>query len=181
MLIDIIFLILAALAIFKGLSRGFIIAVFSFFAIIIGVAAAMKFSYLVSNWVQSSFNFNAKWLPILSFLIVLLGVILLVRLVANMIQAAIDVVMLGWLNKLGGAILYLFIYLFVYSIVLFYLTKMGFISNETIAASHTYAVVEPFGPKAIDILGNIIPFFKDIFRELSGFFEKITDNPSVTS
>lgn len=181
MLIDIIFLILAALAIIKGISRGFVVGLFSFFAVITGVAAAMKFSYLVSNWLQHSFNLNGKWLPILSFLVVLIGVILLVRLVANAIQAAINIAMLGWLNKLGGVILYLFIYLFVYSIVLFYLTKMGFVQNETIAASRTYALVEPFGPKAIDVLGNIIPFFKDIFRELSDFFEKIADNPAVSS
>jgi membrane protein required for colicin V production len=43
----------------------------------------------------------------------------------NLIQAAINIVMLGWLNKLGGIVLYMLIYLFVYSILLFYLTKMG--------------------------------------------------------
>ena len=56
MIIDIIFLILLALAVIKGISRGFIVAVFSFFAIIIGVAAAMKLSYIVANWLQHSFN-----------------------------------------------------------------------------------------------------------------------------
>ena len=181
MLIDIIFLILAALAIIKGISRGFVVGLFSFFAVIIGVAAAMKFSYLVSNWLQHAFNLNGTWLPILSFLIVLIGVILLVRLAANAIQAAINIAMLGWLNKLGGVVLYLFIYLFVYSIILFYLTKMGFIKNETIVASHTYALVEPFGPKAIGILGDIIPFFKDVFRELSDFFEKIANHAATGS
>lgn len=181
MLIDIIFLILIVLAIIKGLSRGFIVAIFSFFAIIIGVAAAMKFSYLVSNWLQHSFNLNGIWLPVLSFLIVLIGVILLVRWIANAIQAAINIVMMEWLNKLGGVVLYLFIYLFVYSIILFYLTKMGFIKNETIASSRTYILIEPFGPKAIDILGDIMPFFKNVFHELSDFFEKIADHTATGS
>jgi membrane protein required for colicin V production len=181
MLIDIIFLVFAALAIIKGISRGFVVGIFSFFAIIIGVAAAMKFSYFVSNWLHQSFGLDGKWLPILSFLIVFIGVILLVRLIANAIQAALNIVMLGWLNKLGGVILYFFIYLFVYSILLFYLTKMGFIQSDAITASRTYSLIEPFGPKAIDMLGNIIPFFKDIFRELSDFFEKTSDNPFLTS
>lgn len=173
MIIDIIFFILIVLAVIKGISRGFIVAVFSFFAIIIGVAAAMKLSYIVANWLQHSFNTNGKWLPILSFIIVLVGVIVLVRWVANLIQAAIKVAMLAWLNKLGGIILYLFLYLFVYSIFLFYLTKMNFIKAETIKASHTYSLIEPFGPKAIEITGNIIPVFKNIFQQLSDFFEKI--------
>jgi len=176
MIVDIIFLILVILAVIKGISRGFIVAIFSFFAIIIGVAAAMKLSYIVANWLQDSFNTNGKWLPVLSFIIVLVAVIFLVRRIANLIQGAINVAMLGWLNKLGGIILYLFLYLFVYSIFLFYLTKMNFIKTETIKASHSYSLVEPFGPKAIDITGNIIPVFKNIFQQLSDFFEKIAAN-----
>ena len=68
------------LAIIKGISRGFIMAVFSFIAIIIGVAAAMKLSYIVANWLQHSFNTGKQWLPFLSFLIVLIGVIILSKL-----------------------------------------------------------------------------------------------------
>jgi membrane protein required for colicin V production len=173
MIIDIIFLILLVLAIIKGISRGFIVAIFSFFAIIIGVAAAMKLSYIVANWLQHYFNAGQEWLPVLSFLIVLIGVILLVRWIANLIQAAVKIAMLGWLNKLGGIVLYLFIYLFTYSILLFYLTKMNFIKPETIAASKTYSLIEPFGVKAIDIVGKVIPVFKDIFQQLSDFFENI--------
>jgi len=173
MIIDIIFLILLALAVIKGISRGFIVAIFSFFAIIIGVAAAMKLSFIVANWLQHSFNINGKWLPILSFIIVLLGVIVLVRWIANLIQAAVKMAMLGWLNKLGGIILYLFLFLFVYSIFLFYLTKMNFIKAETIKASHAYSLVEPFGPTAINIVGYIIPIFKNVFQQLSDFFGTI--------
>jgi membrane protein required for colicin V production len=176
MIIDIIFLILLLIAVIKGMNRGFIVAIFSFFAIIIGVAAAMKLSYIVANWLQHSFNTNGKWLPIISFIIVLLGVILLVRWIANLIQAAIKIAMLGWLNKLGGVILYLFIYLFVYSIFLFYLTKMNFIKLETIKASHAYSLVEPFGPKAINIIGDVIPVFKNSFQQLSDFFGHIATN-----
>ena len=161
------------MAVFKGISRGFVVAIFSFFAIIIGVAAAMKLSYIVANWLQQSFNTSGKWLPILSFLIVLIGVIILVRWIANLIQAALNVAMLGWLNKIGGIVLYLLIYLFIYSILLFYFNKMGFIKAETIADSHTYSIIEPFGTKAIDITGKVIPVFKNIFQQLSDFFEKI--------
>ena len=175
MIIDIIFFILLVIAVIKGISRGFIVAVFSFIAVIIGVAAAMKLSFIVAEWLHKSFNIDGKWLPVLSFLIVFMGVVLLVRWIANLIQAAIGIAMLGWLNKLGGIILYLFIFLFVYSIFLFYLTKMGFIKDETIAASHTYVLVEPFGPKAVDVLGSVIPVFKNVFHQLSEFFETFAD------
>ena len=173
MIIDIIFLILLVLAVIKGISRGFIVAVFSFLAIIIGISAAMKLSYIVANWLQHSFNTGRQWLPILSFLIVMIGVIFLVRWLANLIQAAINVAMLGWLNKLGGIVLYLMLYTAVFSIILFYLTKMNLIKPETIASSYTYSLIEPFGPKAINLLGSVIPLFKDLFQHLSEFFGSI--------
>ena len=112
MIIDIIFLLLLAIAVIRGISRGFIVAVFSFLAIIIGVAAAMKLSYIVANWLQHSFNTGKPGCRFLSFLIVLVGVIILVRWVANLIQAALNASMLGWLNKLGGVMLYVLLYRF---------------------------------------------------------------------
>lgn len=172
-MVDLVFLILLTLAVIKGISRGFVVALFSFFAFLIGVAAAMKLSYLVANWLQQSMGVSGSWLPILSFAIVLVGVILLVRWVANLIQAALNLAMLGWLNKLGGVVLYLLIYLFIYSIVLFYLTQLHFISSETIAASRTYHLVAPFGTTAINILGMLLPVFKNMFQQLSTFFESM--------
>jgi membrane protein required for colicin V production len=176
MIIDIIFLVLLAFAIIKGIRRGFIVAVFSFLAVIIGVAAAMKLSYIVAGWLQHSFNTGERWLPFLSFLIVLSVVIILVRLVANAIQRAVNFTMLGWLNKLGGVLLYILLYISVYSVCLFYLTQMNIIKPETIAESRTYSVTEPLGPKVVDAIGVIIPLFKNLFQQLSNFFGRIAAN-----
>jgi len=173
MIIDIIFLLLLAIAVIKGISRGFIVAVFSFLAIIIGVAAAMKFSYIVANWLQGSFNTGKAWLPFISFLVVFIGVIILVRWIANMIQAALNVTMLGWLNKLGGVVLYVLLFVAVYSILLFYLTEINLIKPETISTSRAYSFIEPFGPKVVDLLGTLIPIFKNLFQQLSDFFGNV--------
>jgi membrane protein required for colicin V production len=178
MVIDIIFLILLVLSVIKGASRGLIVAVFSFLAIIIGVAAAMKLSYIVANWLQHSFNTGKQWLPVLSFLIVLVAVIFLVRWLANLLQAAIKVSMLGWLNKLGGIIFYLLLYISVFSITLFYLTKMDVIKPQTIADSRTYSFIEPLGPAAVNFLGSIIPVFKNLFQQLSDFFAGVAAKSS---
>lgn len=170
MFIDIIALILLAMAIFKGYSRGFIVSVLSFLAILIGLAAAMKFSVTVAGWLQNNTNINNQWLPFISFLLVMLAVILAVRWIANLAEAAIELVLLGWLNKLGGIILYVLLFMMVYSIILFYATEMNLLKQETILSSQTYAIIEPWGPKAINALGYIIPFFKDMFTDLQHFF-----------
>ncbi|CAN5173985.1 CvpA family protein [soil metagenome] len=175
MFIDIVALILFAMAIFKGYRRGLIVSILSFLAILIGLAAAMKFSVAVSGWLQSNTNIGTQWLPFLSFIIIMIGVMLLVRWVANLAEAAVNVVMLGWLNRLGGVIFYIALYMMVYSIILFYATEMGVLKIETIQSSQTYAVIEPWGPKAINALGYLIPFFKDMFTQLQQFFGHVAD------
>src|SRR3569623_904020 len=100
MVIDAIFIVLMILAEIKGFRNGLIVAVFSFLGIIIGLAAAMKFSTVVTGWLKASTHISAAWFPFLSVLMVMVGVILLVRLGARFIQAAVELVLLGWLNKI---------------------------------------------------------------------------------
>ena len=173
MLIDIVFCVLLVMAIFKGFSQGLIVALFSLFAYVIGLAAAMKLSAIVAGYLQSNLNITGKLLPVISFIVVLVGVMMLVRLVARIVKKAVNVVFLGWLDKLGGFILFALIYLFIYSVVLFYASQIYLISDETQAASATYNYLAPFGPKVIDGLGVVIPFFSDMFTDLQSFFEDV--------
>lgn len=82
-------------------------------------------------------------------------------------------VMLGWVNRIAGLILYALLYSILFSIFLFYATQLHFIKTETIAASQAYPYLQPLGPKVINSLGTVIPFFKDMFSSLEQFFEKL--------
>ncbi|MBS1916378.1 MAG: CvpA family protein [Bacteroidetes bacterium] len=174
MTIDIILLILLIMAVFKGLQRGLIAAVFSVLALIIGLAAAIKLSAVVAVYLKDTIHVSAKWLPVLAFVLIFIAVIILVRWAASLIQAAVDFAWLGWANKLGGVLLYAMIYTIIFSIILFYGTKAGIISSQAIASSKTYAIVEPWGPKLIDGIGAVVPVFKDMFKQLEEFFDHIS-------
>lgn len=177
MIIDILFGILLLMAVIKGWRRGLVVAVFSFIAIIVGLAAAMKLSTVVAEWLKDSTNVSVQWLPFLSFAIVLIGVILLIRLGANLIEASLEVTLLGWVNRLGGILLYIIVYTLAFSVLLFYAAQLKLLNDNTIAGSLTYEAVQPLGPKVINTLGGLIPWFKDMFTELEGFFEHIAQQP----
>jgi len=178
-MIDIIFVILLVLAIIQGYRRGFIVAVFSFVSIIVGLAAAIKLSAVVANHLGHTVKVSDKWLPVISFAIVFIVVVLLVRLGARAIQKLTEALMLGWLNRLGGIILYAVIYITIYSVVLFYANQVRIIRPEAINASISYSFIAPWGPKAIDGFGSLIPVFKDMFTQLEGFFGGIPEKISV--
>jgi membrane protein required for colicin V production len=179
MIIDIIFAVLMVMALIQGYRRGLIVAVFSFIAIIVGLAAALKLSAVVARHIGPTVKISEKWLPIISFIVVFIVVLLLIRLGAKAIQRITEAVMLGWVNRLGGIILYAAIYITVFSILLFYAGQIKIIKSETIHASITYPFIQPWGPKAIDSLGSIIPFFKDMFTDLEQFFSGISEKMSA--
>ena len=174
MIIDLIVFVLLVLALFKGLSKGFVVAVFSFLAFVIGLAAALKLSTVVANYLGSHINVSQRWLPVLAFMVVFIIVILLVRLGAKAIEGALRMAMLGWLNKLAGVLLYALMYLFIFSIILFYAQKLNLIKPATISSSVTYPVVQQIAPKMLNVLGSVLPFFKNMFAQLESFFDALS-------
>ncbi len=170
MLIDIIFLLVLVLAIFKGIRKGLVIGLFSLVAFMIGLAAALKLSVVVANYFRSSATSISKWLPLISFLLVFIVVVLLVGLVARLIKKTLQFAMLGWLDRLGGIVLFVALYTFIFSIFLFYAAKLYIIPADVIANSKVYPYIAPWGPKVMDTLGKVIPIFKNMFAQLEGFF-----------
>jgi membrane protein required for colicin V production len=173
MLIDLVFAVLLVMAGIKGFQRGLIIAVFSVVAFIVGLAAAMKLSTVVAGYLQNNVNISAKWLPLAAFALVFLGFVLLIRWGARMIEKSVQFAMLGWVNRIGGIVLYAALYTTILSVLLFYAEKINFISPAVMAESKTWPLIQPFGPKAINGLGTVLPFFKNMFEELQQFFGSV--------
>jgi membrane protein required for colicin V production len=175
MLIDILFIVLMVVAVFKGYSRGIIIAVFSLLAIVLGLAAAIKLSLVTAQWLKDAVQVGAKWLPVLAFALVFIVVVLLVRLGATLLEKTAETVMLGWINRIAGVLLYMVLYTIMLSVLLFYAAKLRVLGPDTFAYSKTYAFIEPWGPVAIDTIGRLVPVFKDMFAQLESFFAGVSD------
>jgi membrane protein required for colicin V production len=173
MIIDIIFIVLLALAVWKGFSKGLIIAFFSFVGFFIGLIAAIKLSATIAEWLQKEANTEGRWWPLLAFALVMLVAMLLVRLLANFIHKTVHFTMMGWVNRLGGVLFYSLLYLMAYSILLFYISKMGLFSLETMNSSVTYSFLSSMGPKSIDAIGAVIPALKGLFTQLELFFTSV--------
>ncbi len=171
MFIDGIVAGLLLLAFFKGWRNGLVVAVFSFLAVVVGLAAAVKLSAVAADYLGRNISVSQRWLPFLAFAAVFLGVVLVVRLGAKLIENVLQVAMLGWLNRLGGVLFYALLYLFVCSILLFYAAQLHIIQPQAQQASVAYPYLAGLGPKVIDGLGVVLPFFKNMFSELETFFE----------
>lgn len=175
MLIDLLLVILLVLAVIKGFQRGLIVGVFSFVAILVGLAAAIKLSAVVAGYIGESVRISDQWLPVISFAVVFIAVVLLVRLGANLLQKTVEIGMLGWLNRLGGILLYVALFTIVYSVLLFYATELQLLSPAATERSVTYSYIQPWGPRVVGSFGTVLPFFRDMFDDLSKFFDGVAE------
>jgi membrane protein required for colicin V production len=107
------------------------------------------------------------------FLAVFVLVVVLVQIGAKLVEKTVDLALLGWLNRMAGAVLYVFLYAILLSILMFYAERVHIVDSDTLQASVTWPWIERLGPWAIDGLGWLVPFFKDMFSDLETFFEGV--------
>ncbi|MBR3946789.1 MAG: CvpA family protein [Bacteroidales bacterium] len=99
---DIIIIIVIAFFAIKGLICGLIKEAAGIAAILVGLFLAVNFSGWLSDWILEKGWFDPKYLEIISFTIIFLGVILLVILMSKLLDKFADTISLNWLNKLAG-------------------------------------------------------------------------------
>jgi membrane protein required for colicin V production len=173
MFFDFFVLGLAVLALFKGLQNGLVVGIFSFLASIAGLAAALKFSAVVAGYIGRSFTIPERWLPFIAFAVVFLLVVFLIRMGAKAIEKFLQLAMLGWLNRLGGVVLYMLVYFCIFSVLLFYAVQLKVVKPEALQSSVTYPFVRLLAPEIMNIIGHVFPFFKNLFAQLEQFFHHI--------
>ena len=179
MVIDILVLLVVAAAIFKGYRIGLIVAVLQFVAVIIAAAAALKLGTLAATYLQEHFDVGSRYAPLLGFVLVFMLFMIGIRLLAVLLTKSSKLVMLGWLNSLGGVIFYVLLNLVLVSIALFYLTKMSVLPQEQINNSQTYPILAPLAPWIMEGIGTLIPIFKDLFNDIEGYFGEIAPAAST--
>ncbi len=100
--LDIVIIVVVAITTFWGLRIGIIKAVLSLAGLIVGVILAGRYYIPLSE--QLTFIPQASIAKIVAFAVILIGVMVIAGVLANLLKWAASVVMLGWVNRLGGAV-----------------------------------------------------------------------------
>lgn len=175
MVLDLICLTLLVVFFIRGYMKGVIVAAFSLLAILLGVLCALKLSHKLAGWLFSSGLVTSAWGPLISYLILFILVVWMVRLVAKAIEKSTEAVLLGWVNKAIGGVLYAFIAAIAWSTLLYLLNMGHLLPPETLYSSKTYPWVSPLAPWIFDHIGQVWPFAKDLFSDFSSFFDQVNE------
>ena len=100
--LDIVLIVALVVPTFIGLRQGIIKAALSLAGIIIGVILAGRFYQPLAQ--QLAFIPDENIAKIVAFAIILVGVMVITAVLARLLKFAASMVMMGWVNHLGGAV-----------------------------------------------------------------------------
>lgn len=146
--IDIIFLVPIVWFTYQGFKRGFIIELSSLVALILGIYAALYFSGYAAEFLMDNLNMGPKYVPVLSFIVTFIVIVFLVYSVGKILEKIIDMVALGFLNKLAGGVFGLLKGVVLISVVLMIMNYFNddLISTKKKKNSMLYAPIEGIAP-----------------------------------
>jgi membrane protein required for colicin V production len=160
--IDYIILVILLLFLIQGYRKGIIISLASIAALILGIYVAVHFSNYLDATLMEHLRPSRKWLPILSFAITFILVVIAVMLVAKLTEKLVDVVGMGFFNHLGGAALGLVKGVILVSILFFIFKsfdpKEKWLTGKDKKESFLYNRVVPIFPKLMKTFGGEIKF-----------------------
>lgn len=171
MIIDVLYLIFLVFFLIRGYSKGVVVALFSALSIIIGIFCAIKFSGFAANLIAK--DPKPFWLPFLSYVIVFVGVVFLVRLGAKAIDKLMKAAFLGLFNRLGGALLYALLITLIFSSFLWFFDHWDIVKPETKSTSYCYNFLIIFAPKTFSVIGMLFPFVKNLFKEFGSIINSV--------
>lgn len=148
--IDIVLGILLVLAGISGFKKGLIAEVASLAALILGIWGAIKFSHITSEFLIENFNLQTEYLNLISFAVTFVVIVILVHIVGSAVTKMIDVVMLGFINKLAGLVFGVIKSALILSIILVVFDKIDddvhILPEKTKTNSRMYEPIRSFAP-----------------------------------
>jgi len=173
--LDILFLIPIVWFAYQGFKRGLIIELTSLLALILGIYAALYFSGYAANFLVNNMDMESKYVPVTSFILTFIVVVVVVYFVGKILEKLVNMVALGFLNKLAGSFFGILKAAIFLSIVLLIINQFNddLISRQKKKNSFLYRPISGIAPLLWQKLENFD--FKDSkIEEVKEEMEEIT-------
>ena len=158
--LDIVLIVVLVIPALVGLRRGLIKAALSLAGLIVGVVLAGNFYGSVSG--LFGFIDNQDVANILAFVLILVVVIVVATVLAHMLKFAVSVVMLGWVDHVGGAVFgFLLGAIFLGALLA---TAVQFFGSELVTESFLAGVLLDKFPLVLALLPSEFDAVRDFFQ-----------------
>lgn len=173
MVIDVFFALALILGFYHGYQKGILYSLLSVFGVFIASLAAMKLAFYTSTKLKDILDIPVYILPFVSMFLIFILVFLGLRLVGHLLEKFLESISLTPLNQVSGGLLWAFIALFVLSAFLWLLDQGHILKPELEESAITYKFLKPIAPFVFDVIGYLIPIFKEWYEAVGNLFEEI--------
>ena len=162
--VDIALISIILIGAFSGYRGGFLMELFSFAAILLGVLGGFKLMGEAMIFLADRFDINRTILPYVAFAVVFIAILIVVRMLGKLMKVSIDKTFLGPVDQAAGAGLGLLKAAFMLSVSLWILDALDFdLPEKWTSDSWLLPKIESIAPQVTLWLGDYIPFIKDVF------------------
>lgn len=143
--IDILIGIALAYGLIRGLMNGFFIELASLVSLIIGIWAAIKFSYVAKSLIGGVVSWTPRTIQIVAFIVTFILVVIAITILAKFLTAAANLSGLGLVNKIFGGVFGVIKTILILSVILNLFARLNFknliVSKETTEKSLFYSPI----------------------------------------
>ena len=122
-LLDFLLLLPVVWLCIRGFGKGLIIELATMAGLALGILAAYFFAEDLQGLIKDYFSFSDTGTRIVAYIIIFLVVMLVMYIIGKLVEKSVDLVAMGWLNKLLGAIVGIAKGILIGCIILFMIEK----------------------------------------------------------
>jgi membrane protein required for colicin V production len=169
--LDLILIVPLLLFALNGYKKGLIIEITTLVALLLGIYAALFFSGFAAEMLKDTFNVSQQYISVLSFIVTFIVVLLLIILLGKLLEKIVNILLLGFINKLAGAVFGILKGALLLSILIFLINyfddNSSIIKEDAKKKSVLYHKIEPLAPWIynlfdLDKIKKNIPYPKKI-------------------
>lgn len=163
---DIVLIILLALGAWSGYRKGFLMALFSLAAFILGVIGAFRLMGDGVALLATKIDADPKLLPYIAFIVIFILIVIGVRLLGSLLQASISKTILGEADQILGAVLGTLRYAFMVSVLIWIFSSLHItLPEEWRKDSLLLPTIEKTAPFVAEKAGALFPSVEDLFKD----------------
>ena len=135
---------------YRGFTKGFIITIASFTALIFGIFGAIKLSGYTAEILSEKFEMNPDNLNLIAFAVTFILIVIATHIVARLTDKLVKAVALGFVNRIAGVLFNLLKTALIISVILVILErineKVPFVPRSETEKSALYKPLHSFAP-----------------------------------
>ncbi|HOY17846.1 MAG TPA: CvpA family protein [Haliscomenobacter sp.] len=176
MIIDVLFLIVAAAGFWYGYSRGIIETLVRYISILFGIMASLRFSPAMTNFLKDLTQYTSPLMFLAGFLLTLFLTMFLLRTLGRGLVGILQTININFINQILGGVFSAAFSSLIYSCLLWFVLASATTSaNEAVIESRTYVYLKDYPKTVWGLLRKAQPIFVDFWEYSLDVMDEVQD------